>query len=343
MRLPALLPLLLVAPMLPAAAAAATAGLSFTHHDWTLACDNTRTCRAAGYQNEDGQSAPLSVLLTRVGGPGQAVSAELKLGDYDETPPPVKPRLRIDGQDLGRLADDAGGPLSAAQTTALLKALARDSEILVVSGDERQWQLSDLGASAVLLKMDEFQGRLGTPGALMRKGSRSETTVLPALPVPVIRQVALVADRPGDTALSGSAALRSALKASLAPDTCDVLADGEREEPLTVRRLTADKLLVSTQCWMGAYNVGDGYWVVNDRAPFKPALVTESASDQDEGSISSAHKGRGLGDCWSSDSWSWDGRHFVHTADATTGLCRLVSAGGAWDLPTLVTEVIEAK
>ncbi len=25
-------------------------GLAFTHHDWELACDNTRTCRAAGYQ-----------------------------------------------------------------------------------------------------------------------------------------------------------------------------------------------------------------------------------------------------------------------------------------------------
>ncbi len=40
------------------------AGVNFTHHDWELACDNTRTCRAAGYQSDDDQ-LPVSVLLTR--------------------------------------------------------------------------------------------------------------------------------------------------------------------------------------------------------------------------------------------------------------------------------------
>ncbi|MEN5099469.1 DUF1176 domain-containing protein [Stenotrophomonas sp. TWI809] len=149
-------------------------------------------------------------------------------------------------------------------------------------------------------------GRLHTPGALLRKGNRPEATVLPAVPVPVVRQAALVATRPGDAALAGSAALRAALKTSLAPDACDVLVSGERVEPLTVRRLSADKLLVSTQCWMGAYNVGEGYWVTNDRAPFNPQLVATSGSDEDEGSIHAAHKIRGLGDCWSSDSWTWD-------------------------------------
>jgi hypothetical protein len=31
----------------------------------------------------------------------------------------------------------------------------------------------------------------------------------------------------------------------------------------------------------------------------------------------------------------------VRTADSSTGLCRLVAAGGAWEMPTLVTEVRE--
>lgn len=33
-----------------------------------------------------------------------------------------------------------------------------------------------------------------------------------------------------------------------------------------MQRLSADKLLVSQACWRAAYNTGDGYWVVNDRA-----------------------------------------------------------------------------
>ncbi|RZI54672.1 MAG: DUF1176 domain-containing protein, partial [Pseudomonas sp.] len=33
---------------------------SFSYKDWEVACDNTRTCRAAGYQSEAGNSEPAS-------------------------------------------------------------------------------------------------------------------------------------------------------------------------------------------------------------------------------------------------------------------------------------------
>lgn len=317
-------------------------GLSFQHGDWLLACDNTRTCRAAGYQPEDGEDAPVSVLLTRAGGPGQAVKAELTLGDYDEPKPaPATMRLHINGQDLGRLETgrDAGAAtLTPPQVAALLKSLTRDSQILIVGNDGRQWQLSDQGASAVLLKMDEFQGRLGTTGALVRKGQRSEDTVPAAIPMPRIRHVVPSANRAGDEKLATVPALRAALIASLGQDECDALTSDESQEPLTVRRLGPDKLLVSTRCWMGAYNEGIGYWVANQKPPYQPELVTTDASDESDGVISGAQKGRGLGDCWSSETWTWDGRHFVKTYDGTTGLCRLVTPGGPWQMPTLVTD-----
>ncbi|NBD19090.1 DUF1176 domain-containing protein [Aquabacterium fontiphilum] len=57
------------------------AGVSFGHLDWELACDNTRTCRAAGYQPEEAGLA-VSLLLTRAAGPGTPVQARLTLGDY---------------------------------------------------------------------------------------------------------------------------------------------------------------------------------------------------------------------------------------------------------------------
>ena len=44
---------------------------------------------------------------------------------------------------------------------------------------------SSTGASAVLLKMDEYQGRIGTPGALVRKGTKAEAAVPMPTPVPV--------------------------------------------------------------------------------------------------------------------------------------------------------------
>lgn len=336
--------LLLLAAAAPVNAATTPTGISFDHNDWTIACDNTRTCRAAGYQADDGDSAPVSVLLTRQGGPEQAVRAQLKIGDYDDRTAPQDPRLLINGKDLGALEDTDGGELTAVQTAALLKALRRDSTIVVASRDKRQWQLSDRGASAVLLKMDEFQGRLGTPGALVKPGKRSEASVPAAVPKPVITRVAWPETGAADTALANAPELRAALKAAQPADDCDVLAGQspyaeEGPTPITVQRLSKDKLLASARCWMGAYNEGVGYWVINDRAPYAPVLVTTGASDAGDGMISAAHKGRGLGDCWGMQAWAWDGRRFIQTADSTTGMCRLVSAGGAWDMPTLVSEV----
>src|SRR5688572_12803588 len=64
---------------------AARAGSYFSHHDWELACDNTGTCRAAGYQSDDDDLA-MSLLLTRAAGPATPVSGEVKFGFYDDEP-----------------------------------------------------------------------------------------------------------------------------------------------------------------------------------------------------------------------------------------------------------------
>lgn len=350
MRLPALLPLLLVAPMLSAAAATATPGLSFTHHDWTLACDNTRTCRAAGYQADENGGEPVSVLLTRPAGPHQPVSAEVMLGQYDEITLPRQLTLQINDARPSALkynAADGTADLSPAQVTALVESLAGNSRVVLIGNDGKRWTVSDRGASAVLLKMDEFQGRLGTPGALVRKGSKAEASVLPALPMPVVKLAKVVPTRPGDEALATSAALRAALTAATSADDCEALHPGdsmisnEGPQEITVQRLSADKLLVSQSCWRAAYNTGDGYWVVNDRAPYQPKLVTASALGDEVRTIQEGHKGRGLGDCGSSTSWGWTGTQFVKTSESTSGLCRLVAAGGPWEMPTLVTEVVQ--
>lgn len=349
MRLSALLPVLLLAPLLPAHAAAPTAGMSFTHNDWTLACDNTRSCRAAGYQNDDdGGNAPVSILLTRLAGPGQPVKAELMLGQYDETKLPRQLSLQINDTKLGALAykpADGTAVLSPAQVKTLLSTLTGTSRIVLTGNEGKRWTVSDRGASAVLLKMDEFQGRLGTPGALVRKGTKAESAVLPAVPAPVVKLAKVVPTRPADEALGQSKALRAALAAATSADDCEALHPGdsmisnEGPQEITVQRLSADKLLVSQACWRAAYNTGDGYWVVNDRAPYKPTLVTASGAGDDVRTIEESHKGRGLGDCFYSTSWGWTGTRFVKTSVTSSGLCRLISAGGPWDLPTLVTEV----
>ncbi len=296
-------------------------GMDFSHHDWQLVCDNTRTCRAAG--------------------PMQPVTGELQVGG-DEPASADDLHLLIDDRDLGALAgSDTQGrhPLSARHLAALLAALVRDSDIQVADRTGRRWALSDQGAAAVLLKMDEYQGRLQTPGALVRKGRRAEASVLAALPLPVVVAATILPTRADDTALGQSATLRAALRATLDtdPGECDRF-DTSADHPLQVERLDAHRLLVAAPCWMGAYNSGDAYWVVNDRPPFAPRLVTYDGTGHDAGQIIASQKGRGIGDCWGYSSWHWNGEGFVPTSSYQTGLCR-GEPGGFWELPRLVTDL----
>jgi hypothetical protein len=334
---------------LPAQAADRRAGLYFSHNDWELACDNTGTCRAAGYQSDEDEST-VSVLLTRKAGPRRPVTAEMMIGDYDDEdalsrlPSVFKVSMRIDGQDLGQLSvrkDTLTAELSSTQTDALLAALPRTSTIEWRAGELR-WRLSGKGAAAVLLKMDDFQGRLGTPGALVKKGTLSDDKVLPPLPAPVVTAASLSKPRPGDETLAGKIlqALRESHHATDKDDDCPDLMEGEGGKgKLSITRLTSTKLLVSTQCWAAAYNAGDGYWVVDDAPPYHAVPVTTYGTDYSAGSISASQKVRGLGDCFAANTWTWDGKQFVHTEASTTGMCKLIAPGGAWSLPTLVTDV----
>lgn len=278
----------LIAALLPLATQAKDdlPGLAFSHHDWEIVCDNTRTCRAAGY-HDDSEKLTVSVLLTRKAGPGQEVTGELMIGDYgneglSDLPPVLKLTMRVNEKNLGLVVtekDSMVGKLSATQVSALLGALSHKSKIRWSTG-KYTWTLSDKGAAAVLLKMDEFQGRIGTQGAIIKKGPLSDDTALPALPEQRVSMSPLAKTLPGDAAVGRHKALRKALNTALGKDDyCPDLTDSSVTQEITITRLTDSKLLASTQCWTGAYNAGYGYWVIDAKPPFHPVLVTDSAGD----------------------------------------------------------------
>ena len=333
-------------------------GISFQHNDWEVACDNTGTCRAAGYQ-ADSDEMPVSILLTRKAGAGQMVTGEFKLGsieddDNQQNPEPVY--LWINGKNFGSVG------LSRQQTNALITALAGKAVIEFKSGN-KVWRLSDSGATAVLLKMDALQGRVGTTGALIKKGKNSEADVFKPRPMPVVTWV-----KPNEK-INKSPAMQRLIKSvdlnqlkkdlikhqlvlkqrhekngtDIYADGCTVLKgeDQYAKFELEVEPLNDNKLLASGLCWRGAYNSGVGYWLIDAKKPYQPQLITTGASDYADGIIYSNQKGRGLGDCWSNNEWTWNGTEFIQTHAATTGMCKMVEAGGAWDLPTKVARVIE--
>lgn len=332
--------------------AADRAGTGFSHKDWELACDNTGTCRAAGYQ-ADGVQPAVSLLLVRKAGPRQEITAQVQLGSYDEqdaalaegvTTLAIKADGRLVGQ-VGLGGAGPGSPLSRDTVTALVPALLQSSGVTFSSG-KRVWQLSTAGASAVLLKMDEVQGRIGTVGAVVRKGSKPEDGVLMATAPPVILAAPVAKDSRGPVLQAAQrAALLKELRKATSADDCATLHDtGTKEQDieLQVERLSGTKLIASVVCENFAYNQSSTFWLINPTPPFAPVTAVSDASSYDSGQISSAQKGRGLGDCWSAETWTWDGKQFVQTGASTTGMCRLVTPGGAWDLPTFVTTVRKA-
>jgi hypothetical protein len=255
--------------------------------------------------------------------------------------------MSIDGRVLGIVRTEPKSSiltLTEAQVRALLPALLKDGRI-AWTGKATTWTLSTAGANAVLLKMDEFQGRLDTPSALVRKGSKPESNVLPPLPAPEVQAGPVSQDKnPIKLTAAQMHDLQAALRKTVKEGDCELLdSTSETAGQLEVRRFTKDKLLVSHTCWIAAYNTGDGYWVVDAKPPYSAALVTTSATDYDDGAITSFQKGRGIADCVATATWTWDGRTFAQTSDTTTGMCRQITPGGAWDLPTLVTHVRKSR
>lgn len=347
-------PLPRAADAAPSPAAGATAppvaGFHFFHKDWEVVCDNTGTCRAAGY-HEDNAEARVSVLVTRRPGPGTRPEVRLVLGSYSARasikalPPRPVLGMVVNDRPLGtvRLGENTlSGTLSRAQANALLRALPEAQARISWDHGQSEWVLSDQGARAVLLKMDEAQGRLNTPGALVARGTRDERQVPGPRPAPVITVPPVPPTLDADRAWPSrqGPALLAALRATVTAGDllCPFLTDQVPQE-WEVRRLNARQLLVATPCWLAAYNFGSGVWVVNEQPPYAPVLVTDSASAILDSEVIATHKGRGLGDCYEHRAWVWDGTRFEPSSKRSSGMCRLIEAGGTWDLPTLVTRV----
>ncbi|WP_437214574.1 DUF1176 domain-containing protein [Pectobacterium sp. LFLA-215] len=322
---------------------------SFSHKDWEVVCDNTLTCRAAGYSSEEQYSGEekdipgVSLLLTRHAGQNTPITAEVTLAEvYRAIPKGTTLTLMVNGADKGQLTPtrDNLWQLNEKQIPVVLQALKGSGKVAfhhngVVS------ELSGAGAYAVLLKMDEKQGRIGTTDAITKKGNKS--SALPAVPAPVIH-AAVTKQAPSRNLTDAEQSfIRKELLKTL-NDDCDKLQpqEGQEAEPIELIPLTDNLSLLSTLCWRAAYNEGYAYWVIDNAMQTQPQLVTTDGTDYGKGKITSVHKGRGLADCMSDDTWTWDGKTFQQSSVSTTGSCRMIQLGGTWDLPSWTTTVVEA-
>lgn len=317
--------------MLPARAISKSPN-SFSYKDWELRCDNTRTCRAAGYQADNGTAPPVSMLLTRVAGPDTAVEISLQVSSDNSTAKLM--RLAVGKVVFPNLTFDTA-TLAPEQVRTLVPELLKNNAAKVTAGSA-SWTLSLDGINAVLLKMDEVQGRLDTPGALIRRGNRAESSVYLPVAEPLVKNVRPVAGRATDASL-GKLAFPM-LDLTKAKEQCNnkdlIIANA-----LEVHRVTETQLLLSLPCSMGAYNASTLHWIANDKPPYKSSLISADGDfDAATGSISSSMKGRGIGDCWSLQTWYFTGKDFVLTLESGDGMCRGFP-GGAWNLISYTAKV----
>ena len=335
--------LLLALLPLTAMAAPSLKGFEKTYQDWDLICDNTGTCNMAGYQEErDGSEHPVSILFTRSAGEQAPVTAQLALSPEDVGNKTAE--IILNGQSLGTIqnfSEEGNAKLSEKQTTELLTALKGNASIEVVFGEFKE-KVSDKGAAAAMLKMDEFQQRLNTPSALIRQGQEKHAVLAPQA-APQIEAVS-VNNHKTIELKRGEKQFKHVL--ALLRKAYDGCVDEDLEsQDITLYPLTQNKVLVEALCASGAYQSTNYYAVLDDKLSKVEQVLADQyngvGGDRKQGYafVRGAYKGRGAGDCWSIQDAVWNGKIFILTSEWTTGSCKRFP-DGAWQLPTFVSDII---
>lgn len=321
--------------------------------DFVVACDNLRTCRARWAPEADG-GFEAYLDIARDGGPRGRLRVSLGGATQEGTRPDVR-SLTVDGMPFGRnlrwrFDDEAAAMVvEGAEALTFARGLS-DGDVLTFSDGRQPQAVTLTGLKAALLAVDEAQGRLGTAGALVRKGAQPDTMVPPPPPAPVL--IARRADPSLGVPAGFAARVRKAQAAVLAKEDC---ATDEHRPDDAAHPLGRSEILVFLGCMMGAYQ---GYSLVvraprdapeKGRVVILPPAVgdrpnagfhTEVEWDPEHATVFEAAKGRGLADCGSSTGWVFDGTDFRLAEANRMNRC---SGGPPGDWPTVYRTTVEVR
>ena len=325
-------------------------GYEWRKGDWSLTCDNTRTCRVV-YGNEerlfDDPHPGVTLLFTQPAGPAPLAPMEAKA---------VGPDGEIEKFDIdGMWLDQPGHPAPGDPATLLAQAAEATTlfiRIRLPDGSSGVSQVRLQGLKAVLLKLDDVQHRAGTRLALVAKGAEAADKVLPALAPPVIKAVPFkmtLLDAPQFPQQTADRLLQQAgdwLRAAKLGVLCEMA-----ESPLL--GVSAELWVLSQACTSGAgYNQTRHWWLGHPssaaNAPSAGAQATlqgvvweeiPALGELDDGEFSLSYKGRGIGDCMGGETWVYTQDHrWAKSSHFAAGPCVGI-IGGPWELPTFVTKL----
>jgi hypothetical protein len=297
--------------LLLAAAAPPHAAALKTYKDWIAGCDNGLLCQASAMMPESDASVTLTVRRE----PEGDAAPEVWLRSLDADPVDVT----ADGKRLGiRLKKNSDDALVVAPTDAirLLDAVRSAKRVEAIGADGKS--VGDIlvdGASAALLYMDDQQRRIGTKGALVRRGDRPNSAVPPPPPLPVAYTVRGSSKPP--LKLSPTFVAKVRKDNDCTEETDPNLVDQQRLDA------THTFAMITLICQSGAYNYISENYVLRDGGGAPQRARFEKSSPADDTDLSynlswdpktrrleSGMKGRGIGDCGGRQEYVWDGAMF---------------------------------
>ena len=219
--------------------------------------------------------------------------------------------------------------------------MKKESEIRLTYG-KTTLKVSDKGAAAAMLKMDEYQQRLNTPSALIRQGQEKHAVLAPKVE-PKIDAVSVKNRKTTELKLGEKQYDNVLALLRKAHDGC-VDEDLESQD-IMIYPLTHNKVLAEALCFKGAYQGTNYYAVLDDKLSKVEQVLAEQYNeagyDEKQGYafVRGSYKGRALGDCLAGQDAVWNGKIFIRTSEWTTGSCKGLP-GGTWQLPIFVSNVI---
>ena len=314
------------------------------YRDWSVSCSNIKTCTTVSISglNEMSVSSPLRgvpadvemgwLLLEIAAGPTAKPKIIYSAMYNSPQPTPKVGSLRIIGRDGRSLRDGDfvvtadGSGVSQLRSTDVDRfiALAQTGRaVLYSSGNSRKVTsfASLSGFVAALRAIEATQGRTGTAAAWVDVGRIARERVPPAPAPPRINAVAF-------TKLPARTNVPKAVLEGRAAE-CN---DSERYDPggqgIEGFSLGKGRILWSIPCGAGAYNAWSKFYLQEGRTSVIPypflgpertrsdedahSLVNASI-DPESGQISTFWKGRGIADCGTAETFTWDGTRFVLT------------------------------
>ncbi len=325
--------LLAAAAALVMAGAAHAAGTK-TVKDWTAVCNNLGDCVAFGF-SEEGGDADAYLKIERRAGPAAQPRVAIVF-DSANAQPAQTWTLSLDGKPIAGLGpvraaagqNGAHASLTGAAADQLIAALRNGQALELDAGGKSLEEVSLAGSSAVLLWVDDQQGRVGTVTALSHKGAAPASSVHPPPAPPLVPAAAPVSQ----------AGLPTHAPKSLIKGVSECDFDASSGEPDdTIARLSPGVVLWGPECEMAAYNETSVFFIGDEHAghlkrvvfPEPPGgghagddLLMNVGFDPKTQTLSAFAKARGIADCGSTEAWVWDGKAFQIASSQVMPECR---------------------